>query len=143
MIFNDGLPFKGFMDIEHPDDDFRSYGNRDLWDLQASQLGGGSNSSVQQQSQVNNEDENVVLIKKSEITELKEINQNLRIRHLEIITRMNSIIDFLGIESKVSNNLIIEFLQSVINDSVDEKEIKTKINKLKNPVERRLDNIED
>jgi len=138
MIFNDGLPFKGFMEEVDDFNDFAHTGRVPYPDTSHQPLGGGSNGG--------NREADLSFMRdpvKDENAELKEMNENLRKRHSKIINRTQGVIEFLKIESKIPNSLVIEFLESIINDSIDVEKIKSKVNKITNSIERRLDNIED
>jgi len=67
-----------------------------------------------------------------------------KFRLSEMIKRMKNIIEsFDGVNADVHSSLIVKLFRNAIKTNYSENKIKSEINKLKNPVERRLDNIED
>jgi len=203
-MFDDGLPFKGFMDTEDGFEFDDLFFNNNY-----QPLGGGSNSpgednneeeliagqsvpiindglneeevleffrennieeevdvppgtttemdmgrdtvlQQQQQSQQNelgnnpveSAQRNIRRVMKNLKEERKDIAEEFKKRYSKILNHIESLIIILdGMDSDISSGVIVGLLRNIIKNN-SEREINTEINKLKNPVERRLDNID-
>jgi len=137
------LPFKGFMDVEY------DWINEDILDRDTSHqsLGGGSNSGSNKCDRLESriqELEGVIHALRADKVELQEKFNAFMETNIIMVEKINSAICFFKIvTTNISNEMIIDLLEGLVRGSVDVEEINVKLDKLKNPVERRLDNIED